>query len=358
VSPNGLEVIITEPDDMGNIPEPADEDCDGVIDNPPPDSCDQGLAIDDLDPMNGARAIDLCRVAAGPDDWGVISAAYTRANGDPGSPSLPAPNPLQWGVLDHFGNNVIVQKGERMLALSAGYARDLSDPNNCGACLCSSNFGGTPPPGFPQMIPGCEPSPAINDDVALDLSIRAPSNATGYRFLFKFYSFEFPEYVCSIFNDQFIALVSPPPVGSVNGNISFDSAGNPVSVNVGFFDVCDLANAQAYYSLYGNLALPNGDPGPVPAGTCSSGTAELAGTGFGLGEFGIGCSGGSQADAGGTSWLQTSAPIAGGEVFNLRFAIWDAGDQGYDSTVVIDSFEWVANGGTVVVGTEPPPPPN
>ena len=33
-------------------------------------------------------------------------------------------------------------------------------------------------------------------------------------------------------NDQFIALVDPAPKGAINGNISFDSLSNPVSVNV------------------------------------------------------------------------------------------------------------------------------
>ena len=55
-----------------------------------------------------------------------------------------------------------------------------------------------------------------NDDIGLDLTIRAPTNATGYKFNFKFHSFEFGEYVCTSFNDQFIALVNPPPMGSQN----------------------------------------------------------------------------------------------------------------------------------------------
>ena len=67
---------------------------------------------------------------------------------------------------------------------------------------------------------------------------KAPTNATGYSFEFNFYSFEYPEFVCASFNDQFIALVQPPPMGSVNGNICFDSQSNPVSVNIAFFDVC------------------------------------------------------------------------------------------------------------------------
>jgi hypothetical protein len=45
--------------------------------------------------------------------------------------------------------------------------------------------------------------------------------------------------VCSSYNDQFIALVNPPPDGSIFGNISFDANANLVSVNIAYFDVCD-----------------------------------------------------------------------------------------------------------------------
>ncbi|MBK8943092.1 MAG: hypothetical protein IPM79_37200 [Polyangiaceae bacterium] len=110
---------------------------------------------------------------------------------------------------------------------------------------------------------------------------------------------------------------SPPPAGSVNGNICFDSQTNPVSVNIAFFEVC--------------------------AG-CSLGTTDLIGSGFDNG-FGSG------GDAGGTSWLQTQAPVTGGETFSIRFAIWDTGDTALDSTAGIDAFDWIANGGTVVVET-------
>ena len=72
------------------------------------------------------------------------------------------------------------------------------------------------------------------------------------------------------------------------------------------------------------------------------GTQELAGTGFDVWD-----------DAGATGWLVTQAPVEPGEEFSIRFAIWDTGDQAWDSTVLIDNFQWIANAGTVTVGTEP-----
>lgn len=338
VNPGAIDVVITEPSEDGGIPEPVDEDCDGVVDNAPA-TCDDNLALDDLDPMNGAKAIDLCQVATDK-KWGVISAAYVRANGGP------APQTPQAGLLSGFGTNVNVQRGQRMLGLSSGAARTPGQPDACGSYSCSHTGPGSPPPGFPQNAAGCEVSNVINDDIGLELKIRAPKNATGYKYLFKFYSFEYAEYVCTSFNDQYIALVSPAPMGSNNGNISFDANKNPVSVNIAFFDVCDANSSAQDYAEYCNPFLGNCPAPPNPL--CPSGASELAGTGF---EIGWG------EDAGGTSWLQSTAPITGGDEFTIRYAIWDTQDSAWDSTVLVDAFQWIATGGTVSVGTTTVPDP-
>lgn len=307
INPGAIEVIVSEPVGDAGLPAPADEDCNGVIDDAP-GPCDDAIALADLDPLNGAKAIDLCKQAAGPGDWGVVSAAYVRADG------TPFPGSAQIGILDAFGPNVKPQLGARVLGLSSGRARTPDHPDACGSLTCGGTGAGIAPPGFPQDVPNCSGSLNINDDVGLEVKLRAPKNATGYSFLFTFYSFEYPEWVCTSFNDQFIALVSPAPAGSVNGNISFDKQKNPVSVNIAFFDVC--------------------------AG-CPLGTAELQGTGFDVWD-----------DAGATSWLKTTAPVTGGEEISIRFAIWDTGDSAWDSTVLVDSFQWIANGGMVSVGTD------
>ena len=309
VNPGAIEV----PTEMGK--DAADEDCDGTVDNVPT-TCDDGIALGDTDPKNGARAVDLCQfITAGDPKWGVLDAKYVRADG---SSSVP-PLALQYGIMDAFGPNVHVQGGKRMFALSSGHARTSAQPGACGSLTCTNNAPGTAPAGFPQDVPNCPGSTEINDDVALQVKIKAPTNATGYSFNFKFYSFEYPEWVCTSFNDQFISLVDPAPAGSIGGNVSFDKQNNPVSVNVAFFDVC--------------------------AG-CALGDAELAGTGFDAWD-----------DAGGTGWLKTQAPVTGGQQITIRYAIWDTGDQAWDSTALVDNFQWVANGGTVVVGTDPIPDP-
>ncbi|MFO0662140.1 MAG: choice-of-anchor L domain-containing protein, partial [Polyangiaceae bacterium] len=180
----------------------------------------------------------------------------------------------------------------------------------------------------------CPASNSINDDVALELHLKAPTNATGFKFKFKFYSFEYAEWVCNNFNDQFIALMNPAPQGSLNGNISFDANNNPVSVNIAFFDVCNAANIGDFAQNCNNGGGTTCPTAPSPY--CPNGTTELQGTGF--------------ENDGATSWLQTTAPVTPGQEFTLRLAIWDTGDSAYDSTVLIDDFEWIATG-SVNVGT-------
>jgi hypothetical protein len=339
VNPGAIEVIASAPGPDGGLPAPVDEDCDGQIDNLLP-ACDDGLALDDGDPMNGARALDLCQVApASPADkrdrrWGVLDARYVSANGM----EARAPG-LQVGLLEGFGPHVHVQKGARMLALSSGHARLPGQPGACGSRSCTTTSNVDPPPGFPQVVPSCDGGTIINDDIALELSLRAPTNATGYAFSFKFSSFEYPEWVCTPYNDQFIALVSPAPAGSINGNISFDGVHNPVSVNLAFFDVCDPAGAGAFATNCGAPFNPSCPALPNPY--CPSGAVELDGTGFDL-----------WGDAGATRWLATQAPVKGGAEISIRFAIWDTADQALDSTVLLDGFTWIAAGG-VTVGTDP-----
>jgi hypothetical protein len=329
--------------DVAGDPNMVDSNCDGKYD--PPSPCDTGLLLDDVDPKDGAKAIDLCQFTtetpAAPQEkvWGVISAAYVRADGTP----FPAPG-AQIGIQNAWGPHVHVQGGANMLAMSSGYARTSSQAGACGSNSCTINAIGNPPPNFPQNNPACPPSSKIADDVGLELKIRAPTNATGFKFAFKFYSMEYPHWVCDLYNDQFVAIVTPAPTGSINGNISFDAKNAPVSVNLGFFDVCDPSQSAQYAAA---CLLDTSGPCPKPPTPyCPSGTTQLLGTGFDLWDSGFG-------GAGATSWLASQAPITGGAEFTVRFTIWDTGDQSFDSTTLIDDFQWIANKGTVVVSTNP-----
>lgn len=288
-----------------------DEDCSGTPDDEPT-GCDSSVVdIGYGDPMVAATSLGLCRAAQGP-SWGVVSAKYVLADGSAGM------NDVSHGLLPSFGPNVIPREGQSMLGLSSGTARRPGDPGYLSPEAAQMGTASAMPAGFPVPSPSCPgviQAPVANDAAALELTIKVPTNAKGFTFDFNFYTYEFPEYICSSFNDFFVAIVSPAPAGAQQGNVSFDSQGNPVSVNNGFLEVCPAQTA-------GGKSFP-----------CAQGTAQLVGTGYDE----MMRTGPHAA----TGWLITQAPVTPGSEITLRFAIWDAGDHILDSLVLIDNFTWV-----------------
>ena len=312
-----------------------DEDCNGTADDTAVD-CDSVItAVGDNDPMNGARAIGLCQPAtAGDKKWGVLEAKWVKADGSPGM------NDLAHGMLPKFGPNVNCQEGKRMLGLSSGTAREPTDSDYADVSGEDMMTTSPPPTGFPVDSPSCPGNnttgSVANDPAGLELKLRVPTNAKSFSFNFNFYTYEWPDYVCSNYNDSFVALQSPAPPNAKLGNISFDTQGNPVSVNNGFLDACGCSSGAPCQA--GGKNFP-----------CSLGTTILQGTGFGIDTT-------QYDDHGATGWLETKSPVTPGGEVTLRFAIWDAGDEVLDSTVLIDNFVFSADEATGTT-TKPVPTP-
>jgi len=302
--------------DPTGVATPYDDDCDGIPDNPPDSTCSSAVNITGVTGSDLARAMDLCvftTEASG--EWGVISAQLLRADG-----STPSPNNLQVGVLDSFGANVFPQANATLAALSSGTARD-QDNDTDDAGYVYPDGGGFEDSSSEVLAPadylsahggqlqtasGCvSGSTTVNDSVQLRLRVRVPTNAQGISFNLKFYSSEYPEWVCTSYNDFFLAMLYTGATGiPADHNISFDTVGNPISVNNAFFEVCE---------------------------GCTNGTSELVSTGYPV------------DDAGGTVWLTTTAPVVPGEVMELHFHIWDTGDHVWDSIVLLDNFTWLVD---------------
>lgn len=330
-NPNAVEV----PTEDGATP--YDEDCDDVIDEDDSVLCDDGLAVDDQDPISAARAMELCKTSVNPGEWGVIDAKWVLADGnDP--PAFALQNfHLGHGILSGFGPNVTTQAGARMAALSSGTARQPTDLGYSDVNGFSKGYQCGHPQGFPKESPSCPGSITgqPNDATGLEIEVQPPSNAKGFSFDFKFYTYEWPGFVCSTYNDFFVALLTPFPAGQTDGNIAFDKMGNPVSVNNAFIEVC---------------GCPGNPPNPCQAGgksfDCPLGDFDLIGTGFGFDSCSF-CE-----DHGGTGWLRTNAPIdKPAEKITIRFAVYDSGDGVLDTTTLIDNFRWIAKPG-VTVGTD------
>lgn len=309
-----------------------DDDGDGKVDNEP--VCDTNL------PENGdafafGKAIGLCNKQSG-GGWGVVSAAYTQ-----GYNNVTPPKDEQHGILKKFGNVVKPRQGGALGVLSSGWAREYDQcytPQGVFQGGCSMTGVGAAPAGFPKAAQGCPIDTEVNDVATISLKIKVPANAKGLKFDFNFFSGEWPQWVCTNFNDSFIAYLKSAAFNNgVADNISFDVKKNPVSVNNAFFDRCSPKN----------LACSG-----KPVQPCAGGDAELQGTGFydpsPHCDFNTTDSGG-----GGTGWLTTQAPVKPGETITLEFYVFDVGDQAYDSSVLIDKVEWLATDTTT--GTVRPP---
>lgn len=319
VGPNSVEA----PTNPGETP--SDENCDGEIDNVAP-PCDTALALDDPNPLSAARAVDLCKVSAGPSDWGIIQAKYALPDGSPALVALPSFE-LGHGILAKFGQVVHPQRGARMLGLSSGAARQPTDPGYQNISGFDKGYSCNHPQGFPKQSPACPgvTSGAPRDGIALEITLRAPQNAVGFSFDFNFFTSEWPHFVCTTFNDVFSAILAPAPPGQADGNITFDQQGNVVTVNNVFVEAC---------------ACPGGPPCFAGGKTfaCALGPKSLIGTGFENDGISTHAS---------THWLTTTSPAAPGEVLTIRFMVHDSGDAILDTTALIDHWQWV-------IGKDPP----
>lgn len=324
-----------------------DDDADGVKDNPP--TCDDSLAqVGTAEEF--ARAIGICTKASDK-PYGLVSAKFTR-----GYKRDDEPPQDQHGVLPKFGSVIKPREGKALGVLSTGYAQEYDGAPGKkfggqegiftpgGKAWFDTTPSGTAPPGFPKPAKGCANDKSANDLINVRLEVKAPRNASGVKFDFNFYSGEWPAFICSTYNDSFIAYLTAKGFnGGKPDNMSFDKDGSPVSVNNGFFDRCQ---AGAKTGCGGGLSAK------TKVAACPGGVAELGGTGFGV--TGPGCDGmtSSVPQGGATGWLTSQAPVQGGETFTIEFMIWDTGDAMLDSSVLIDDFTWVE--GAVETATSRP----
>src|SRR5258705_445266 len=85
-------------------------------------------------------------------------------------------------------------------------------------------------------VPGnncCDPASDVPDAAGITLKIKVPNNAKGFSFDFDFWSGEWPEWVCTTFNDSFVAWLTSAAFSGKAGdfNISYDTNNNPINVN-------------------------------------------------------------------------------------------------------------------------------
>jgi hypothetical protein len=333
VNPEAVEVI-AEPEN-GVSPPSVDEDCDGEKDNvllP----CDDGLVINSDDPMAAVKAIGLCKF--------VKSAKWTLADGNPPpvDPTKLANFHRGHGILDNLGPKNPPQEGKALLMLSSGTARKEGHPEYVHRNF-DKGYVSNAPFGFPKESPSCPnvTTKAPHDATGLEIEIKAPSNAQGFSFDFNFFTFEWPQFICTNFNDFFVAIKTPFPQGQFDGNISYDPMGNAISVNNAFLDVCACpANVGP-----GCPAPP--PPNNVKTFDCLLKGDTLIGTDFDVDDKFPGWTNGA------TGWLRTSAPVDPDATFTLRLVTYDSSDGFVDSSTLIDNWRWSAKPGSVLTEQVP-----
>ncbi len=365
VNPGAIEVV-------GNS---IDDNCNTLIDlfdTEDTIACDAGLASNSKDPNDFAKALGICRTTeeapenASDKTWGLIEAKLVRADGTELGDGNAASIRTGFG-----GVSPGKIEGDSMIVLSSGIAADATqtEPGPNGGAPAGGNVSTTHAPSSQVDITTCEDDRCIKDwfaasslpvksanalpaapdcgsgtagsphlardSVMLVLRLRAPTNAKAFSFSSYFLSAEYPEFVCSSFNDQFVTLVSTPDgepavPNPTDKNLMVYTDGTqqfPIGINVAagtdLFSVCD--------SQEDNAGCWDSDISPS---SCALGNEQLAGTGFEGAD-------GQCTIGGGTFWLTTSGNVVPGGIVELRIALWDVGDTLYDSTALIDGFEWL-----------------
>lgn len=280
----------------------ADDNCSGKVDEPTP-SCDLNLNPTSKDATVFANAMEVCAPWLLSATWNKFIDARSRK------------------ITNHFGQTYKPRSGETMAYFSTGIAADRGDTGFMD-----------PQPGYDFGLPAdanplqissknvCtgvvnKSGPFGNDMVAVTLKIQVPTNAKAFQFKLNFFSAEYPEYIGNQYNDMFVAYLQSK---KFSGNISFDANNEPVTVNSGFFQVCDSS--------------------PICANsghTCTKGPKDLDGTGYEV------FAKNGERYGGGTGWLTTTRAVEPGEVITLTLYVFDGGDATFDSAVLLDGFEWL-----------------
>jgi hypothetical protein len=325
-----------------------DEDCDGEDATGDAASCDDALKAQSIDPADAAAVLGLCAEHSKSSHLpGLIDASWSRLRG-----GSKLGDPRQVWLPEKFGT-ILAREGKRLLVLSTGVARDARDAAYTDDC---DTFGVTrastgewsnpslPPKGYPRDESRCpvgtgtgHGTPSAYNDVLFELTLRVPSNARSFSFDTMFFTQEYPDFVCSPYNDFFLAFVDPAPDEHADGNVLFDARGDTIGVNTGLLSACRETDSE-------RLARS------VP---CEAGPALLKDTGFDAGESRCASKITMQRDIGGasTGWLHTDVPVQPGKIVTLRFVLWDSADPLLDSTVLIDNFRWSLE--STQLGTRP-----
>ncbi len=288
------------------------EDCSGYLTDTcteKPLECESTLLTTSKDPYDYAKAIGLCA--------GVPVAEILLPSGVTGA------NVNSNALLTALGSVITPRGGDKLLALSTGQAMNPPSNTSFDQTTTSTAPGdwyaanGDAYPSSPACGSGTGATGNALDGVMAQFELDVPPTVHSFSFDIYFLSVEYPQYVCSSYNDLFVALLDSTFTTSV------EAQKNPADGNIAVFEGNAVGVNLAPAGLFKQCANTTGTGWEV---TSCEGTEELAGTGF--------------ETHGGTGWLTVRGNVVPGETITLRLAIWDLGDHILDSMVLIDNFKW------------------
>jgi hypothetical protein len=306
----------TDSDGDGDTDSDSDSDTDSDSDPIVPEcgSCaSTGTSLDNL-----RCAIDLC------DDSVFVTQHYS-------SPTS-AGTAGTYEAVSHFGNaaNDLTSHRNGSYALMAtGPATGTEHSEDMGGSSSTDPFS-------------ANISQQIFDVMEWSLTLKAPSDATGFRFDYVFMSVEYDEYVGSEYNDKFYAFVEALSTNSGNRTVvNFTDCRDPDTYSDFTCDSSTMTNC-IHGNKYCYMGINSGISECCWKDGCEGGTTSwstnISGTGYS-------CATSQLLDnatrGSSTGWQTVHWPINGNEQFNIIFHLHDSADHVLDSEVIIDNFLFV-----------------
>lgn len=221
----------------------------------------------------------------------VISATYS---GDPSSK----------GIFAATGTSLPMTNG---VVLSTGYVTNIA--GNASAQASTSTSGGTNDPDLKTLVNNC--ANCVKDVAYLEFQFKAIGTEINFDFVFG--SEEYPEYVCSSYNDVFGFFISGPGITGKKNLALVPGTTIPVAINT---INSGTAGTFGTYSIC--LAACNGNPPYSQYYIDNSGSTTIKFDGL-------------------TTTLTAHQEIQTCEIYTIKLAIADITDRLYDSGVFIKS---------------------